>query len=107
LLCHLCIDSGGKQGKKENNHKSIQAEAKAHCRRELDVATSDTAKIHSKKNRHNPGSKNPIILSNKEGYGVLCKKADKTPIIRIAIHLSPCSRLIVFLPFCFAADIYL
>jgi hypothetical protein len=48
LLCRLCIDTGGKQSNKENDRKRVQAKAKAHRRRKLNVAASNTSKFGGK-----------------------------------------------------------
>lgn len=63
LLCHFCIDAGGNKRKKEDDRKSVQAETKTHCCRQLDVAASDTAVFYGKEEQadtRQQESRNPL-----------------------------------------------
>jgi hypothetical protein len=75
LLCHFCIDAGGNERKKEDGRKGVQAETKAHCRRQFDVAASDTAIFDGKKEQaqsRQQESRNPLkqgrIWQHESGY---------------------------------------
>lgn len=75
LLCHFCIDAGGNERKKEDGRKGVQAETKAHCRCQLDVAASDTTVFHGKKEQaqsRQQESRNPLkqgrIWQHESGY---------------------------------------
>lgn len=63
MPCRLGIDTGGKQSKKEDGRKRVQAETKAHCRRQLDVAAAHAAVFHGQEKKtgaRQQKSRNPL-----------------------------------------------